>query len=123
MIFVVHQHHPHSSRMRSSHPVTRLFPSSILSRLDTADNSYNRHISIKKAPNLIYRVILIKFTFHDTPQLSVTYYNYFLLFLQSHIFKKVTAFQPSPCKYAILFDSILFFQFLYLIMRYTCIIC
>jgi len=53
MIFVVHQHHPHSSRMRSSHPVTRLFPSSILSRLDTADNSYNRHISIKKAPNLI----------------------------------------------------------------------
>ena len=55
-------------------------------------------IRIINPPNLIGWVILIKFTFHDTPQLSVTYYNYFLLFLQTHIFKKVTALQPSPCK-------------------------
>ncbi len=89
MIFVVHQHHPHSSRMRSSHPVTRLFPTSILSCLNTSDNSYNRYIDNKKALMIFLSLMLLYSVYEVTPSTIQTIIIVYTVFF-------ISTLSPSP---------------------------
>ena len=92
MIF--HRHHPHSFRMRSTHPVTRLFHNRILSYYPPSYNSLflfikylftsyaQSHIRHDKNFYLFVTYVLV------TCQLPTYFHNFLYCFMTSHYIKE-----------------------------------